>query len=114
MGEEIKCLQVACSPFVNMFTAVSLLGTMSQAMEKSLKRQMNLFLSQCGEKRVNFFFFFFFFCFLGPYLWHMEVPRLEVKVKSELQLPTTATAMQDQSLIFDYTTAHGNARSLTH
>ena len=27
------------------------------------------------------FFFFFFFCFLGPYLWHMEVPRLEVKLE---------------------------------
>ena len=28
---------------------------------------------------------FFFFCFLGPYLWHMKVPRLGVKL--ELQLP---------------------------
>ena len=36
-----------------------------------------------------------FFVFLGPYPWHMEVPRLGVE--SELQLPTytTATAMQD-------------------
>ena len=24
----------------------------------------------------DFFFFFFFICFLGPSLWHMEVPRL--------------------------------------
>ena len=31
------------------------------------------------------FSFFSFFVFLGPYLWHMEVPRLEVE--SELQLP---------------------------
>ena len=46
-------------------------------------------------ERVSFFFFFF--DFLGPYLWHMEVPRLGVK--SDLQLPAyttaTATAMQD-------------------
>ena len=37
--------------------------------------------------------------FLGPHLWHMEVPRLEVR--SELQLPayTTATAMVNPSRI---------------
>ena len=40
-----------------------------------------------------------FFVFLGPYLWHIEVPRLGVK--SDLQLPAyaTATAMWDQSRI---------------
>ena len=40
---------------------------------------------------------FKFFCFLGPHLWHMEVPRLGVE--SELQLPAyiTATAMPDPS-----------------
>ena len=32
----------------------------------------------------------FCFCFLGPHLWHMEVPRLGVE--SELQLPAYATA----------------------
>jgi len=45
------------------------------------------------------FFFFFFLSFLGPRLRHLEIPRLGVK--SELQLLT-------------YTTAHGNAGSLTH
>ena len=46
------------------------------------------------------FFFFFFFCFLGPNLWHMEVPR--PWVKSELQMPAyaTATATWDLSLQF--------------
>ena len=34
--------------------------------------------------------FFFFFFFLGPHLRHKEVPR--PGVKSELQLPATATA----------------------
>ena len=42
---------------------------------------------------------FFYFSFLGPHLWHMEVPRLGAE--SELQL-------------LAYTTAHGNARCLTH
>ena len=46
----------------------------------------------------SFFLFFFFFGFLGPYLRHMEVPRLGVE--SDLQLPayTTATEMPDPSL----------------
>ena len=50
---------------------------------------------------INFLFFFF-----GPHLWHMEVPRLGAE--SELQLPayTTATAMQDPSLMWTYTTPH--------
>ena len=34
-----------------------------------------------------------FFFFLGPHLWHMEVPRLGTE--SELQLPATATATPD-------------------
>ena len=41
------------------------------------------------------------FVFLGPHLWHTEVPRLGVE--SELQLPAyaTATAAQDLSCICD-------------
>ena len=51
---------------------------------------------------VYFPFCFVLFClfvFLGPHSWHMEVPRLGVKL--ELQLPA-------------YATAHSNAGSLTH
>ena len=46
-----------------------------------------------------FFFFFPFFVFLRPHQGHMEIPRLGIK--SELQLPTyaTATARQDPSLV---------------
>ena len=42
---------------------------------------------------------FFFFFLLGPHLLHMEVLRLGVE--SELQLPATATAMQDPSCVCD-------------
>ena len=44
---------------------------------------------------------FFIFNFLGPHLWHIEVPRLGVE--SELQLPVhiTATAIPDLSHICD-------------
>ena len=50
---------------------------------------------------VSFFFFFFFLAFLGPHLWHMEVPG--PGIQSELQLPayTTATALPDLSHICD-------------
>ena len=49
----------------------------------------------------------FFVCFTGPFLWHVEVPRLGVQ--SELQLPafTTATAMPDLSCVCDL---HHNSR----
>ena len=47
--------------------------------------------------------FFFFFFFLGPHLWHVEIPGQGVKLK--LQLPAyatvTATATQDPSHICD-------------
>ena len=35
--------------------------------------------------KSTIYFLAFFFSFLGPHLWHMEVPR--TGVKSELQLP---------------------------
>ena len=56
----------------------------------------------------------FCFCFLGPPYKHMEVPRLVVE--SELQLRPTSQPLQYgiQAASVTYTTAHGNARSLTH
>ena len=54
----------------------------------------------CPRSLGSFFFFFLFF--LGPYPWHMKVPRLGVE--SELQLPayyTTATATRDPSRVCD-------------
>ena len=45
---------------------------------------------------------FFFFCFLlGPHLWHMEVPRLEVELELQLPAYTTATAISDPNHICD-------------
>ena len=48
---------------------------------------------------AHYEYLLFIFVFLGPHLWHMEVPRLGVK--SELQPPAyaiaTATAMPDPS-----------------
>ena len=42
-----------------------------------------------------------FFFFLGPYPWHVEVPRLEVKSELQLLAYATATATRDPSCICD-------------
>ena len=42
-------------------------------------------------------FLIFIFCFLGPHLWHMEVPRLWFESELQLLSYTTATATQDLS-----------------
>ena len=62
----------------------------------------------------NHFFFFFGFFFLVPHLQHMEVPRLGVE--SELQLLAEPQPQQlgIQAASINYTTAHGNIRSLTY
>ena len=46
-------------------------------------------------------FFFFFLSFLGPYPWHMEVPRLGVKSELLLLAHARATATPDPSHICD-------------
>ena len=54
------------------------------------------------------------FCFLGPYLWHMEVPGLGVVIGAAAVSLTTAIARQDLSVCVAYTTAHCDTRSPTH
>ena len=46
-------------------------------------------------------FFFFGFYFLGPQVWHMEVPKIGVKSKLQLLAYATATAMWDLSHVCD-------------
>ena len=46
-------------------------------------------------------FFSFFFFLLEPHPWHMEVPRLGVKLDLQLLAYTTATATQDLSCVCD-------------
>ena len=68
----------------------------------------NLILLNCSVSfgydnngTVSFFFFFFFTAALRPHLWHLDIPRLGVKSELWLQANTTATAVQDPSLICD-------------
>ena len=44
---------------------------------------------------------YFNFFFLGPHLWHMEIPRLRVKLEVKLPAYTTATIVCDLSHICD-------------
>ena len=65
-----------------------------------------------GRNSFNLFFFFFF---LGPYLWHIEVPGLGVNQSCSCW--PTPQPQQRQIWAMSatyYTTAHGNAGSLTH
>ena len=45
--------------------------------------------------------FFFLFFFLGPHLWHIEIPRLVVESELQLLACATATATLDSSHICD-------------
>ena len=76
-----------------------------------------------NSKRVySFYFYFLFFVFLGLHLLHMEVLRPGVQVELQMPAYTTAIAMPDpqpqqhqiQATSATYTTAYGNAKSLTH
>ena len=71
-------------------------------------------LSHNSSSHIFIFTFYFYFLILGLHPWHTEIPRLGVEL--ELQLPAyiAATATQDLRLSVTYTTAHGNAGSLTH
>ena len=63
-------------------------------------------------------FFFHLLYSLSFFIFFRAIPEAygnsQAGIKSELQLPACATAMQDLSLSATYTTAHGNTRSLTH
>ena len=61
----------------------------------------------------HLYFLFYFFFFLGPHPWHMEVPRLGVKVELQMPAYSTATTTPDLIASVTYTTAHGNAASWT-
>ena len=63
---------------------------------------------------IHVYFFFFFFSFLGRHPWHMEVPRSGAEPELQPPASATATATRIRATSATYTTAHGNARSLTH
>ena len=50
---------------------------------------------------LYFILFYFILCFIGPFLWYMEVPKLGVESELQLLAYTTATATWDPSSICD-------------
>ena len=53
--------------------------------------------------------FTFFFCFSGPHPWHMEIRKLGVGAAA-----AGLHQKHSNAVTVTYTTAHGNAGSLTH
>ena len=70
--------------------------------------------STCQRSVAQHSELFISLCFLGPHPQHMEVPRLRVELELQLLAYATATQCRIQALSANYTTAHGNAGSLTH
>ena len=51
-----------------------------------------------AEHLIFFAFLLLLFCFLGPHLWHMEVPRIGVKSELQQLAYTTAIATLESNL----------------
>ena len=72
--------------------------------KKSLSVIFKVLLLAPGPFDFHTFFFFlviYFFCFLGPHLWHTEVPRLGGQLELQLLPYTTATVTPDPSRVCD-------------
>ena len=59
-------------------------------------------------------FFLSLFCFLGPPLWHMEVPRLGLNQRCSCQPTPQPQQHRIWTMSVFYITVHSNAVSLTH
>ena len=62
-----------------------------------VKELMKVYVKRKGSYFYDlyaYFVCFVLFAFLGPHLWHMEVPRLGIQSKLQPPAYTTATAMQ--------------------
>ena len=67
-----------------------------------------------GSRQIAFIYVFIYWSFLGPHLWHMEVPRLgSYRSCSHWPIPEPQQ-YQIRAVSATYTTAPGNAKSLTH
>ena len=98
--EEATCFSTKCAPPRQLFPHLPFIANVSWA-------------SPCFPNFSDRVFFRFIFVFLGPHLWHMEVPRLGLKSKLQLQASTAATAKGTRHGSATYTTAQGNPRSFT-
>ena len=82
---------------VTQLCSLTVLAQIGLGAQQNCGISLNYVLLLCFTYLLTYLLCFF----LGPHLWHVEVPRLGVK--AELQLPAyaTAPAMQDLSYICD-------------
>mgnify|MGYP001308256440 CR=1 FL=1 len=80
----------------------------------SLPPFLHLSVLKTHNRCYLFVSLFLCFCFLGPHPRHMEVPRLEVELELQLRPTPQPQQLGIQATSANYTTAHGNARSLYH
>ena len=79
-----------------------ILGRASLCYTAGPREFLSLYLPSCPRYFLFLYLFFnLLICFLGLHAWHMEVPRLGVKLEPQLPAYVTATAMRDLSHIWD-------------
>ena len=90
---------------INMYTNMS---TNIELLRSPLESNKMLYINYAQIKNKwwtamqnCFLYCFVLFCFLGLHLWHMEVPRLGVKLELQLPAYATATAMPDPRPVWD-------------
>ena len=85
--------------------AVVLIGPLawepSYAEGTTLKSNRNKQKKVSSSQNYRYSLLLLHFCFLGPYPWHLEIPRLGVQSELQLSACTTATATSDPSHVFD-------------
>ena len=81
----------------------------------ALENQLFLFLFlRCAGNHTLIFILFYFVFFLGPYYWHMEIPRLGLNQNCSRWPTPQLQQWWIWAWFSTFTTAHSNARSLTH
>ena len=68
---------------------------------EQIKNLLTKWFRECDLKNWLYIQNQFFFSFLWLYLWHMEVPGLQVELELQLQAYDTAIATPDPSCIYD-------------
>ena len=81
---------------------------------KCPKFYMREFSNAIFSRKFRFLMLLLLFCFLGPYLWHVEVPSLGLNQSCSCWFAPQPQQCKIQATFAAYTTAHSNSRSLTH
>ena len=111
---KILTLKLVNINVTNMFSSVSLFKTNLPFCAKHTHKDVLSNRFPISKIPPLAFFFFFFLIFLGPHQWHMEVPRQGPNQSCSCRPMPQPQQHGIQATSATYTTAHGNAGSLTH